>query len=116
MPSIAGEMLEISADQGKQLDEIQKDIDAHLDKLLTADQKQQSAAWPRGRGNGWRRFRKRSTRGSRRCSRKTRRSNSRRCSNAPPLADRAAADPRADARSSAAFVMQPASPDSQART
>ena len=43
MPSIAGEMLAISADQRKQLDEIQKDIDAHLDKLLTADQKKQSA-------------------------------------------------------------------------
>ncbi len=54
MSSIAGEMLEISADQRKQLDEIQKDIDAHLDKLLTADQKKQSAEWPRGPGgNGF---------------------------------------------------------------
>ncbi len=54
MPSIAGEMLEISADQRKQLDEIQKDIDAHLDKLLTADQKKQSAEWPRNPGgNGF---------------------------------------------------------------
>ena len=43
MTSIAGEMLAISADQRKQLDEIQKDIDAHLDKLLTADQKKQAA-------------------------------------------------------------------------
>ena len=44
MSSIAGEMLAISADQRKQLDEIQKDIDAHLDKLLTADQKKQAIA------------------------------------------------------------------------
>jgi Arylsulfotransferase (ASST) len=50
MSSIAGEMLEISADQRKQLDEIQKDIDAHLDKLLTADQKKRSAEWPPGPG------------------------------------------------------------------
>jgi hypothetical protein len=50
MSSIAGELLQISADQRKQLDEIQKDIDAHLDKLLTADQKKQSADWPRGTG------------------------------------------------------------------
>ena len=48
MTSIAGEMLGISADQRKQLDEIQKDIDAHLDKLLTADQKKQAAEWPPG--------------------------------------------------------------------
>jgi hypothetical protein len=40
-------MLAISADQRKQLDEIQKDIDAHLDRLLTADQKKQFAVWPR---------------------------------------------------------------------
>ena len=35
---------------------------------------------------------------------------------APAAADRAAAVPRADVRSSAPFVMQPASPDSRART
>ncbi len=46
MAPIAGEMLGISALQRKQLDEIQKDIDAHLDKLLTADQKKQAAQWP----------------------------------------------------------------------
>src|SRR5262249_34872826 len=51
MASIAGELLEISADQRKQLDEIQKDIDAHLDKLLTADQKKQAAEWPRDSGS-----------------------------------------------------------------
>jgi hypothetical protein len=51
MTPVAGEMLGISADQRKQLNEIQKDIDAHLDKLLTADQKKQSTEWPRGPGN-----------------------------------------------------------------
>ena len=50
MSSIAGEMLDISADQRKQLNEIQKDIDAHLDKLLTADQKKLSAEWPQDPG------------------------------------------------------------------
>ena len=54
MRPIAGEMLALSADQRKQLDELQKDIDAHLDKLLTADQKKQSAEWPSTpRGNGY---------------------------------------------------------------
>jgi hypothetical protein len=52
MPPIAGEMLEISAEQRKQLDEIQKDIDAHLDKLLTADQKKQAREWPKASGGG----------------------------------------------------------------
>ncbi len=50
MAPIAGEMLGISADQRKQLDEIQKDIDAHLDKLLTAEQKKQSGSWPQQPG------------------------------------------------------------------
>src|SRR5262249_509081 len=54
MPPIAGEMLGISADQRKQLDEIQKDIDARLDKLLASEQKKRSAEWPRGPGgNGF---------------------------------------------------------------
>jgi hypothetical protein len=54
MTSIAGEMLGISTDQRKQLDEIQKDIDAHLDKLLTAEQKKQAGEWPKGQGgNGY---------------------------------------------------------------
>jgi Arylsulfotransferase (ASST) len=52
MASIAGELLAISADQRKQLDEIQKDIDAHLDKLLTADQKKQAGVWPQNAGGG----------------------------------------------------------------
>jgi Arylsulfotransferase (ASST) len=38
MSTIAGEMLGVSAAQRKQLDEIQKDVDARLGKLLTADQ------------------------------------------------------------------------------
>src|SRR5436305_14914452 len=50
MTTIAGEMLGISADQRKQLDEIQKDVDARLDKLLTAEQKKQSAEWTRDPG------------------------------------------------------------------
>jgi hypothetical protein len=52
MPPVAGEMLALSADQRKQLDEIQKDIDAHLDKLFTADQVKQSKEWPRDSGGG----------------------------------------------------------------
>ncbi len=50
MAPVAGEMLGISADQRKQLEEIQKDIDAHLDKLLTADQKKQATLWPQQPG------------------------------------------------------------------
>jgi hypothetical protein len=49
LSTIAGELLQISAEQRRQLDEIQKDIDAHLDRLLTADQKR-SAEWPGGSG------------------------------------------------------------------
>ena len=41
MSPVAGDMLAISSEQRMQLDEIQKDIDAHLDKLLTATQKKQ---------------------------------------------------------------------------
>ncbi len=52
LPAIAGELLGITADQRKQVDEIQGDIDAHLDRLLTADQKKQAAAPPQGRGGG----------------------------------------------------------------
>jgi hypothetical protein len=39
---IAGDLLAISPEQRLHLDEIQKDIDAHLDKLLSADQKKQA--------------------------------------------------------------------------
>jgi hypothetical protein len=50
MSPVAGDMLGISSDQRKQLDEIQKDVDAHLDKLFTADQKKQSTQSPRDAG------------------------------------------------------------------
>jgi len=50
---IAGEMLAISSEQRRQLDEIQKDIDAHLDKLLTADQKKPSTESATGPGAGY---------------------------------------------------------------
>jgi len=54
MASVAGEMLAISADQWRQLDEIQRDVDAHLDKLLTADQKKLAGSWPSEQGgNGF---------------------------------------------------------------
>jgi hypothetical protein len=51
MAPLAAELLAISAEQRKQLDEIQQDIDAHLDTLLTADQKKQAAEFPTGQGN-----------------------------------------------------------------
>ncbi|HEV3445299.1 MAG TPA: aryl-sulfate sulfotransferase [Gemmataceae bacterium] len=50
MSPVAGDMLGISSDQRKQLDEIQKDIDARLDKLFTAEQKKQSTQSPRDAG------------------------------------------------------------------
>jgi Arylsulfotransferase (ASST) len=49
---VAGEMLMVSPEQHKQVDELQKDVDAHLDKLLTADQKKQATQWPRDAGPG----------------------------------------------------------------
>jgi hypothetical protein len=52
MSSIAGDMLGISSEQRKLLDEIQKDIDAHLDKLFTADQKKQATELPSGPNAG----------------------------------------------------------------
>jgi hypothetical protein len=48
MTPVAGEMLGVSPEQRKQLDEVQKDIDARLDKLFTADQKKQAAEGPAG--------------------------------------------------------------------
>ena len=50
MSPVAGDMLAISSEQRMHLDEIQKDIDARLDKLLTADQKKQATEWPRDPG------------------------------------------------------------------
>jgi hypothetical protein len=52
LSEIAGEFLAVSTDQRKQVDEIQKDVDARLDKLLTAEQKKSSTAWPRDANNG----------------------------------------------------------------
>jgi len=52
MSPVAGDMLAISSEQRKQLDEIQKDIDARLDKLFTADQKKGSSQQPRDAGAG----------------------------------------------------------------
>jgi hypothetical protein len=49
MSPIAGDMLAITPIQRMQLDELQKDIDAHLDMLLTDGQKKQSAE-PKGGG------------------------------------------------------------------
>ena len=43
MKPVARDMLAISSQQRLHLDEIQKDVDAHLDKLLTATQKKQAA-------------------------------------------------------------------------
>jgi len=43
---IAGDLLGVSTEQRMQVLEVQKDIDAHLDKLLTADQKKKALQWP----------------------------------------------------------------------
>lgn len=52
LPPFAVDALKLTDDQKKQLDELQKDVDAKLDKLLTADQKQQlkDLRPPRGPG------------------------------------------------------------------
>jgi len=50
MPTVAGELLAISSQQRMHLNEIQKDIDAHLDKLLTPAQKKQSTELDAGGG------------------------------------------------------------------
>jgi hypothetical protein len=50
MSPVAGELLGVSTWQRMQLDALQKDINAHLDKLLTVDQKKHLAE--RGRGPG----------------------------------------------------------------
>jgi Spy/CpxP family protein refolding chaperone len=41
MTPVVRDFLAVSPEQRNQLDEVQKDVDAHLDKLLTADQKRQ---------------------------------------------------------------------------
>jgi Arylsulfotransferase (ASST) len=50
MSLIAGDMLGISSEQRMHLNEIQKDIDAHLDMLLTATQKKQFTERDAGAG------------------------------------------------------------------
>lgn len=50
MSPIAGDMLAISSEQRMHLGEIQKDIDAHLDKLLSVEQKKQFAEQNAGAG------------------------------------------------------------------
>jgi hypothetical protein len=52
MSSLAGEMLAVASEQRAQLDAIQHDIDAHLDKLLTATQKKQATERPQDQGGG----------------------------------------------------------------
>jgi hypothetical protein len=52
MAPVAGDLLALSSDQRKQLEEIQKDVDARLDKLITADQKKRSTEWRQGGGPG----------------------------------------------------------------
>jgi hypothetical protein len=47
MSLVAGEMLGVSAEQRKQLDEIQKEVDARLHKTLTAEQQKQLAEKPK---------------------------------------------------------------------
>jgi hypothetical protein len=51
MSPVAGDMLAISPEQRKRLDEIQKDIDAHLDRLFSAEQKKQVAERATGAGS-----------------------------------------------------------------
>jgi hypothetical protein len=50
---VGGEMLGITAEQHRQLDELQKDIDAHLDKLFTAEQKKLATDLQPGQGGGY---------------------------------------------------------------
>ncbi len=52
LSAVAGDMLAISLEQRRQIDDIQKDVDARLDKLLTADQKKQANEWPQGADAG----------------------------------------------------------------
>jgi hypothetical protein len=49
---ITRDLLAVSAEQHKQLDEIQKQADTRLGKLLTTDQRKQIAEQPRGPGPG----------------------------------------------------------------
>jgi hypothetical protein len=50
MSPITRDLLGVSAQQGKQLDEIQKEVDVQLNKLLTADQRKQFSERPQAAG------------------------------------------------------------------
>jgi outer membrane protein assembly factor BamB len=50
VPGFLQERLNLTADQKKQLDELQKDVDGKLGKLLTEEQNKQLRAGPGGRG------------------------------------------------------------------
>jgi hypothetical protein len=52
LPQFQRDALGLSADQKKQMDELQKDVDARLEKLLTADQKKQLKERPSSFGPG----------------------------------------------------------------
>jgi len=52
MSPVAGDMLAIASEQRMHLDAIQKDIDAHLDKLLSATQKKQATESTQDQGAG----------------------------------------------------------------
>ena len=53
MTPITRDLLGVSAEQHKTLDEIQKEVDIRLEKLLTADQKKQFAEKPKGTAPGF---------------------------------------------------------------
>lgn len=48
MSPVAGDMLGVSLEQRKRLDEIQKEVDTRLDQLLTPDQRKQFGEQPKG--------------------------------------------------------------------
>jgi hypothetical protein len=52
LPGFLQDMLKLSADQKKQMEALQKQVDGQLDKLLTADQKKQAKDRPFGFGPG----------------------------------------------------------------
>jgi Spy/CpxP family protein refolding chaperone len=54
LPVFLQDALQLTADQKKQLDELQKDVDARLAKILTDDQKKQLKEMRPGRGPGGR--------------------------------------------------------------
>jgi hypothetical protein len=53
LPSFVKKNLDLTADQMKQLDALQKEVDAQLDKILTPDQKKQLKALQKGGPGGF---------------------------------------------------------------